>query len=378
MKVFISSVRYLLKDERDALPPLLRLLDHEPLRFEDFTSQDASSRAACLAGVDAADVYVLLLGPRYGDPFPDTGLSPTAEEFTAARNRGIPILVFAKNTDQPDEPAQAEFKAQVGHYVNGRFWKSFDDPLSLNLAVGEALKTVRMPGGPLRLLPVGQPPTVPWRSEQTGLRPRDVDAPVLELHLLPANPAPLAGAGALANKAKALARDLRSTDFVPDDEPLRLGSDNTSAWAIRPNETSRRRTDSPVGCTEEAWRGSAVTADGTASGWMSLPRDMFGSLLDQPTLHRHVVSLVTLLRPHIGQADPVAVAARLAPAEQVQEGDPLRIGHRNTGSGWSQNRVEVVIEPSFAVSADDLDSTGDLAAEITARMLNDIRKIRPY
>jgi nucleoside 2-deoxyribosyltransferase len=374
VKVFISSVRYMLKDERDNLPPLLHVLDHEPLRFEDFTSQDASSRAACLAGVNAADVYVLLLGPKYGDPFPDTGLSPTAEEFVVARNRGIPILVFAKDTDHPDEPAQADFKAQVGHYVNGRFWKSFNDPLSLNLAVVKALKTVHLPGGPLRLLPVGQPPLVPWRTEQTGLRPREVDAPVLELHLLPNALVAPVGAAALATAAKALARDLRATGFVPDDQPLQAGSDNTSAWAFRPPETTRHRTNSPVGRTEEAWRGAAVTTDGAATGWLSLPRDMFGSLLDQPTLHRHVAALLGLLRPHVGQDAAVALAARLAPAEQVQEGDPGQIGHRNSG-GWSQARVEIRIEPAFAVSTDDL-HTGDLAAEITTRLLNDIRQIR--
>jgi hypothetical protein len=68
MKVFISSVTALLKEERNALPAFLQVADHEPLRFEDFTAQDRSSREACLAGVDAADVYLLLLGPKYGDP----------------------------------------------------------------------------------------------------------------------------------------------------------------------------------------------------------------------------------------------------------------------------------------------------------------------
>jgi len=51
------------------------------MRFEDFAAQGRSGREACLAGVEAADVYVLLLGPRYGEPFEDSGLSPTAEEF---------------------------------------------------------------------------------------------------------------------------------------------------------------------------------------------------------------------------------------------------------------------------------------------------------
>lgn len=154
MKVFISSVTHLLKDERNALPPFLRLFDHQPLRFEDFQSQDRSAREACLAGVEAADVYVLLLGPRYGTPWPDTGLAPTAEEFRIARNRGIPILVFVKVVDEPTEPEQQAFKEEVGHYVNGRLWRTFTDPLSLNQAVGEALKALPAPGGPLVLRPL--------------------------------------------------------------------------------------------------------------------------------------------------------------------------------------------------------------------------------
>jgi hypothetical protein len=103
------------------------LFDHEPLRFEDFEAQDRSSREACLAGVETADVYVPLVGPRDGTPFPDSGLSPTAEEFRRARQRGIPILVFNKTVDEDDEPAQVDFKGEVGHYVNGRLRRSFTD-----------------------------------------------------------------------------------------------------------------------------------------------------------------------------------------------------------------------------------------------------------
>ena len=92
----------------------------------------APNRPTTLAGVDVADVYVLILGPRYGDSYPDTGLAPTAEEFHRARTRGLPIIVFTKTTSESDDPAQADFKSEVGHYVTGRFWRSFTDPLSLN------------------------------------------------------------------------------------------------------------------------------------------------------------------------------------------------------------------------------------------------------
>jgi hypothetical protein len=377
VRVFISSVRYVLKDERSALPPFLRILGHEGLRFEDFTAQDVSSREACLAGVDAADVYVLLLGPRYGDPFPDTGLSPTAEEFQAARNRQIPILVFAKNTDEPDEPAQAAFKEQVGHWVNGRLWRFFDDPMSLTIAVGEALNALRAPGGPLRLTPLVQPPAAPWLEEQSHLRPREVDAPLLELHLLRVTPA-LIGASVLASVADGLARDVRLAGFIANSDPLETGSTNGRAWAARPPSTTHHRSNSATGWTEEAWRGVALAADGTASAWTALPYDMFGTRVDRPFLQKNLAQLVALTAAHVGDADEVAIGVRLSPAGKITEGDPSAIGKESSG-GWGRDGVSIVIEPSFSVSQHQLTSSaGDLAAELATRVLNDVREIRPY
>src|SRR5689334_19624050 len=101
MSVFLSSVRRGLEDERDYLPGLLRAAGHEPSRFEDFTAQPVPSRDACLAGVEQADVYVLLLGEQYGQPMADTGTAPTEEELTVAKRRGIPILVFRKKGTEP-------------------------------------------------------------------------------------------------------------------------------------------------------------------------------------------------------------------------------------------------------------------------------------
>lgn len=120
MKVFISSVRRGLEQERDSLPGLITAIGHESLRFEDFTAHPWSSRETCVRAVGQADVYVLLIGPAYGDPMPDTGLSATHEEYNAARVEGIPILVFRKE-DVAMEAAQQEFESarlrrtQPGH-----------------------------------------------------------------------------------------------------------------------------------------------------------------------------------------------------------------------------------------------------------------------
>lgn len=376
MKVFISSVRYLLKDERNALPPFLEVMGHQGLRFEDFNAPDASSREACLAGVAAADVYVLLLGPRYGDAHPDTGMSPTHEEFLAARNRAIPVLVFAKNTGEPDEPAQAKFKNDVGHYVNGRFWKSFEDPMSLNLAVGKALNDLHAPTAAFRLLSVAAPPPVRWLD--AGIRPQGVSAPVLELHLVPVPPDGPMSASALSSVAAALADDARRTGFVPNRDPLQTGSTNDRAWAVRPSEALRQRTGSGMGSSEEAWRGVAVAADGTATAWLSLPTDFIGALVDGASLRRDAQALLSVAVPHVGHGDHVAVAFRLAPAGSVAEGDPAEVGRRSSG-GMRMRDVNVVHEPTFAVARLHLTaSSGDLAAEIATRLINDVREIPAY
>ncbi len=102
VKIFISSVTYALPAERDGLATLLKVVPpYEPRRFENFTAQDRSSREACLAGVEDCDVYVLLLGPRYGEPLPDSGMAPTEEEFEHARRMDKPILAFVRRPTSP-------------------------------------------------------------------------------------------------------------------------------------------------------------------------------------------------------------------------------------------------------------------------------------
>ena len=66
-----------------------------------------------LAGVEAAEMYLLLLGQHYGVPLPDSGKAPTEEEFTVAKRRGMPVLVFRKTGDAPDE-RQRDFIARGG------------------------------------------------------------------------------------------------------------------------------------------------------------------------------------------------------------------------------------------------------------------------
>jgi hypothetical protein len=127
VKVMISSVRRGLEPERDALPGLILALGHQPVRFEDFSAQPHPSREACLRAVNESDVYLLLLGPHYGHVFPETGQSPTHDEFVAAQTKGIPRIVL-KKTGVGFDADQEQFVKLVGDYGTGVFYDTFTEP----------------------------------------------------------------------------------------------------------------------------------------------------------------------------------------------------------------------------------------------------------
>ena len=164
MKVFISSVRRGLEEERDALPALIMALGFEALRFEDFSAQPWSSREACVGAVGKADVYVLLIGPTRGERMPDTGLSPTHEEYNAARAKGIPVLVFRKEGVALDDD-QAEFVAQVEAYPTGHFRLTFSSTPDLLTKVTAALRNLPEPGQSSDWSPLSAPVSIEWRDQ---------------------------------------------------------------------------------------------------------------------------------------------------------------------------------------------------------------------
>jgi hypothetical protein len=129
---------------------------------------DLPSRQACLDGVEDADVYLLLLGARYGDPLPHSGKAPTEEEFTVARRRSIPILAFRKLAVAP-EPEQEDFIVRVGEFATGRFRGSFSTTPEL-LAAAAALREVEAIPPALQWTPLAHAPEVSWVIEPERTR----------------------------------------------------------------------------------------------------------------------------------------------------------------------------------------------------------------
>ena len=101
-RIYISSTVADLETEREAVTAWLVAADHQPVH--SYRPNSETVRESCLDDIDGCDLYVLILGHRYGFQ-PDEGnpekLSITHLEFRRAEQSGIPRIVLLR-TSVPD------------------------------------------------------------------------------------------------------------------------------------------------------------------------------------------------------------------------------------------------------------------------------------
>jgi hypothetical protein len=101
-KVYVSSTVADLQAERRAVIDWLVTAGHQPVHSYRLDSE--TIRESCLDDIDGCDLYVLILGHRYGfQPEEDNPkkLSITHLEFQRARQSGIPRIALLR-TSIPD------------------------------------------------------------------------------------------------------------------------------------------------------------------------------------------------------------------------------------------------------------------------------------
>lgn len=92
-KVYVSSTIADLKPERQAVLDWLRAARHQAV--DSYLPNSETVRDSCLEDVDGCDLYVLILGHRYGFQPPDDNseqLSITQLEFRRAGQRRHPVV----------------------------------------------------------------------------------------------------------------------------------------------------------------------------------------------------------------------------------------------------------------------------------------------
>src|SRR6516225_2404257 len=102
-RVYVSSTIADLEAERQAVIDWLVAAQHQVVH--SYRPSSDTVRDGCLADVDSCDVYVLILGHRYGFQPPaenPEGLSITQLEFRRAGQKGKPRVALLR-TSIPDE-----------------------------------------------------------------------------------------------------------------------------------------------------------------------------------------------------------------------------------------------------------------------------------
>jgi Domain of unknown function (DUF4062) len=94
MRVFLSSTYEDLTEHRAVVAASFAMSNIDYNAMEHFGSVPSPAIRTCLTAVDASDVFVGVLGVRYGGSPPGRIQSYTEREYRRARSRRIPIFMF--------------------------------------------------------------------------------------------------------------------------------------------------------------------------------------------------------------------------------------------------------------------------------------------
>lgn len=150
LQVFISSTYSDLIEERQAAVSAILKAGHIPAGMELFTAGDKSQMKVIEKWIDESDVYMLILGGRYGSIEPNSGLSYTELEYDYAIEQGKPFFAVVIS----EETLEAKVKsngsavmeknnpkelAQFRDKVLSKISSFFSDPKDIKLCVHESM-----------------------------------------------------------------------------------------------------------------------------------------------------------------------------------------------------------------------------------------------
>ena len=134
---FISSVMAELPAEREAAGAGVRAVGATPVMFEMFGGRDADPEDAYLGEVESSDIYIGILGRRYGKPL-RTRYSATHTEYLHAEKSGLRIAVWCLKTDDREGHEQSFLdEVRAFHVV-----PTFSTPDDLRAQIEDRLKTI--------------------------------------------------------------------------------------------------------------------------------------------------------------------------------------------------------------------------------------------
>ncbi len=107
LQIFISSTYSDMKEERQAAVEAILKSGNIPAGMELFTSGNESQLQAIMRWIDESDIYVLLLGGRYGSIEKSSGLSYTEVEYDYAVTQKKPYFAIVITEESLDKKVKS-------------------------------------------------------------------------------------------------------------------------------------------------------------------------------------------------------------------------------------------------------------------------------
>lgn len=104
-RVFVSSTWYDLRYIRENLSFFIRSLGYEPVLFEDggvYFDPSSDIASAAVSEVNNCQMFVLVIGGRYGSRMPDSTTSVTNAEYRTAAESNVPIFAMVEQNVHND------------------------------------------------------------------------------------------------------------------------------------------------------------------------------------------------------------------------------------------------------------------------------------
>jgi hypothetical protein len=144
LKVMISSTIEDLINERETVDSAIRDFKFNRFRSETMESLSKSPRVVCDESARDCDIYILIIGERYGWIIPELGISVTEREYNIAKESNPEkVLFFVKEVDESTrEPLLKIFLNKVSDFNTGYFRaKRFSNNEELYNQVKESIST---------------------------------------------------------------------------------------------------------------------------------------------------------------------------------------------------------------------------------------------
>lgn len=150
LQVFVSSTYSDLLPERQAAVAAILKAGHIPAGMELFTAADRSQMTTIKQWIDESDVYMLILGGRYGSIEPTSGISYTELEYDYAVEQKKPLFAVVTTEAALETKIRSngtifgekENPKQLGLFrskVLSNISSFFEDPKDIRLCVHESL-----------------------------------------------------------------------------------------------------------------------------------------------------------------------------------------------------------------------------------------------